>query len=165
MEITQHTSKLLVIEEKRLLFQGLMLALFLAGICLVMGTVRYYGFQSTYRFTYWMGGLLALGSIFGYTFYLKTAKAVFDMEAQTFTLAHKKGWINKVILACPLSEIDSIRIDQKGNPPKYRLSVQHKDNKWFALQQQNIQDLSRLEKIGKHIQAFLEVSGEETVKD
>jgi len=155
MDITQHTSQKLVVEQKSFLIQGILAALFIAGLSLLVGSAKHYGIQATYRFTYWMGGLLALVSIGGFTFFVKTAKAIFDKETDNFKLYHRKGWIKKLILDKPLSEISSLRIDKKGNPASYRLSLQHKESNWYALQQNNLRDLKKLEYIGKHIQAFL----------
>lgn len=156
MDISQHTREKLVIEQRSLVLQGIFAALFIAGISLTLGTARHFGIQSTYRFTYWMGGLMALTSIGAFTFLIKTSKAVFDKELNKFQLFHRKGWVKKQILDTSLKDIQGIRIDQKGQPPKFRLSVRNTEDKWFALQQNNTRDLKKLEYLGKHIQAFLE---------
>ncbi|MEL6251969.1 MAG: hypothetical protein AAFR87_08155 [Bacteroidota bacterium] len=156
MDITEHTAKKLVIEQRGLLLQGILASLFVAGISLTIGTARHFGAQSTYRFTYWMGGVLCLASLAGFTFLLRTSKAVFDKENDNFKLYHRKGWTKKIIVDKPLSEIKGLRIDQKGNPAKFRLSVKDEGEKWYTLQQKNTADLKKLEYLGKHIQAFLE---------
>lgn len=156
MEITQHTDQKLVIEQRNLLMQGILASLFIAGISLVVGSAKHFGLQATYRFTYWIGGVLALAALGGFTFLAKTTKVIFDKESNNLKIYHRKGWIKKLILDKSLADIGSVRIDQKGNPPKFRLSVQDKEDKWYALQQNNIRDLKKLEYLGKHIQAFLE---------
>lgn len=156
MEITQHTAQKLVIEQRNLLMQGIIASLFIAGISLVVGSAKHFGVQATYRFTYWFGGVLALGALGGFTFLAKTTKAVFDKETNNLKIYFRKGWTKKVILDKALSDISSVRIDQKGNPPKFRLSIQDQESKWYALQQNNIRDLKKLEYLGKHVQAFLE---------
>lgn len=156
MDITHHTSQKLVIEQRNLLLQGILASLFIAGISLVVGSAKHFGIQATYRFTYWMGGILGIASLGGFTFLVKTSKVIFDKELNNIKLYHRKGWLKRQILDKPLTEIKSVRIDQKGNPPKFRLSVQDQDAKWYALQQGNVRDLKKLEYVGKHIQAFLE---------
>ena len=86
MDITQHTAHKMILEQKNLLLQGMLAALFIAGISLTLGTAKHFGIQSTYRFTYWIGGVLALASLGGFTFMVKSSKAVFDKELNSFKL-------------------------------------------------------------------------------
>ena len=79
-------------------------------------------YRSWYRFTYWLGGLLAVFSILTYTFKNRSSKSVLDRETNKLTIYFTKGWINNQVLSFDLDKVQGLRIEKKGNPPKYRLS-------------------------------------------
>ena len=158
LEITEHTADRLVLEKKNWIIKVIIGALFLAGISLTLATMKTYGFQSWYRLTYWLGGLLAIFSILTYTFRNRTSKSVMDRSNNKLKIYFTKGWINTQVLEFDLDKVQGLRIEKKGNPAKYRLSLHLDSDKWHPLQQVNQRQLAELEQVGKKVQAFLSVA-------
>ena len=155
LEITEHTAHRLVLAKKNWLTKVIIWALFLAGISLTLASIKTYGMQSWYRLTYWLGGLMAVASLLSYTFKNRSSKSILDKETNKLTIYFTRGWINNQVLSFDLDKIQGLRIEKKGNPPKFRLSLQLDQDKWHPLQQVNQRQLNELEQVGKKIQAFL----------
>jgi hypothetical protein len=170
MEITQHTSEKLVIEQKNSLQSIIPLAIGGAGLLLTLGMIREYGVQAWYRTPYWLGGTIAFIGILFALMVPESYRTVFHRLADRVTVQVKRGMRVVQYETYPLSAIDGVRIEQGQATNKqgeteirYRLAISVVEQ-WVPLLPKWQGDLYEHQSVAQQVQAFLAEPTEKTTK-
>ena len=113
METTSLSPQKLQIEDRPLLMRMLFLALSGAGLMLIIGTIREYGVQSWYRFTYIAGIVMGIAGLVVFFRIVKGFRIVFDKQADRVHFQEMIGFKVHKQASYPLSAYRELRMERK----------------------------------------------------
>ncbi|MEO0895963.1 MAG: hypothetical protein AAFY71_06165 [Bacteroidota bacterium] len=160
MVVKQISPNELIVENKPFLEQIIPIAIAGAGIMLIIGSIREYGIQSYYRFTYIMGAIMLF---WGSVYVLIAPKAsVIHMTIRNgqMRVKHRQGIRMIVDRLISIPAITKVRIEQeeKGKKrrgrPAFRLSVELKDQ-WVPISHWSKRPVEDHQQAAKNILAFV----------
>lgn len=158
MEILQRTKEDLVLEDKSSILRILFAALIMTGLLLPLVTMREFGIQSYYRFTYWIGGVLLLGGVLGFRFLYHQSRLSLNLAEKRISLEHMQGW--KVIESQELyfHQIDDIRVAERKDPKRtsYRIELHHKQQGWLPVHQKYRKDGTGIRNSAQVLKGYLD---------
>ena len=159
MEIKTKTSEVLVIDDRPYLKQVLLVAIGLAGFSLFLGTIKEYGFQSYYRFTYIMSILMVIIGPIGYLFFTTTIRMIFDKKSNDLQIFHIQPRKTALAETYSLDNIHGAEVEsKKGKDPAisfHRLIINQADGKNIIPNHRFKRDYHSLGQVAKGIKKFL----------
>ncbi|MCB0838133.1 MAG: hypothetical protein KDD99_15780 [Bacteroidetes bacterium] len=161
MEVKTNTQDLLIIDDRPYIKQILLVAIGLAGFSLFLGSVKEYGIQAWYRFTYVAAIVMAIGGTFGFLYFTKTVRMVFDRVKKTFSIIHVQPVKSQMAQTIPLEEIQNVliekKVQKKSGRSMYRLALRRAGDSIIVPNHQFKPDYHTQEQMAKFIQKFLAV--------
>lgn len=164
MEVKQISPRQLIVENRPFLEQLIPLAVAGAGLMLILGSIKEYGPQSYYRFTYVFGALM----VFWGALYLlvgpKMSKVFLDLDTGKMEVTHKQGIRMLVKRFISIHAIEQIRIEERrkkrARKPSYRLAVKLEEE-WVPITHWAAKDLNTYQEAASRLQGFVGASKKE----
>ncbi|MCI4668601.1 MAG: hypothetical protein MRZ79_10745 [Bacteroidia bacterium] len=161
MVVKQISPRQLIVENRPFLEQLIPLAIAGAGLMLIVGSIKEYGPQSYYRFTYIFGAIMMFWGVLYLIAGPKMSKVSLDLDTGKMEVTHKQGIRMLVKRFISLNAIEQIRIEERmkkrARKPSYRLAVKLKEE-WVPVSHWSNRDLTSHEEAAKSLQRFVGVS-------
>ncbi|MEM6343785.1 MAG: hypothetical protein AAF927_07885 [Bacteroidota bacterium] len=158
MEILQRTKETLVLEDKSSILRIFFAALIMTGLLLPLVTMREFGIQSYYRFTYWIGGLLLLGGVLGFRFLYHQSRMSLNLDEKRISLEHMQGWKLLERKQIYFHQVEELRVAERTHKGRqqYRLELKHKNQGWLPVHKRFRKDGLGIKNSAKVLQAYIE---------
>ena len=158
MEILQQTKETLVLEDKSSILRIFFAALIMTGLLLPLVTMREFGIQSYYRFTYWIGGFLLLGGVLGFRFLYHQSRMSLELPEKRISLEHMQGWKVMGSQEIYFHQIEEIRVAERQHKGRseYRLELKHKNQGWIPVNQRFRKDGIGIQNSATVLKGYLE---------
>jgi uncharacterized membrane protein YcgQ (UPF0703/DUF1980 family) len=158
MEIKKNSQDTLIIDDRPYIKQILLVAIGLAGFSLFLGSVKEYGIQAWYRFTYIAAILMAVGGTVGFLYFTKTVRMVFDKVKKELSIIHIQPLRQTTVRTVALEGIRKVFIQKKESSERsfFRIALESKTDGVIVPNVQFKPDYHTQEQMAKSIQRFLE---------
>lgn len=150
MQVTQHTSQKLVLEDRPTMIIIGSYAIVGVGIILMLTNLN----RAVVDFYLIMGLILMFAGLLIQTLFGDTSVCVFDKESQQFHIRRNRMIFQRFEASYAMANISKIRIENKGT--RFRIAVQVSEDQWMPLSLSfRARELSEFERAAGKIQQFL----------
>lgn len=164
MNVKQISPRQLILEIRPFLDQLIPLAIAGAGLMLIIGSIKEYGPQSYYRFTYVFGAFMAFWGVLYLVVGPKFSKTFLDLDTGKMEVTHKQGIRMLVKRFITIRAIEQIRIEERqkkrAKRPQYRLAVKLEED-WVPISHWSNKDLNSFQEAARSLKGFINASKKE----